>query len=105
MKAGVKKPIGQLHRNAHYSFADGCYHCLIVIAGLMVFTSAWAADVKWENSTGNGLWSDPANWNGGALPGEGDVAVIGSNVTLDTDATVSKVSLSNSPVIEGSSIG
>ena len=65
------------------------------------FASAWAANVTWNNSTGNGLWSDPNNWDGGAKPGEGDVAVIGSNVTLDADATVLAVSLSGSPVIDG----
>ncbi|MBO5940910.1 MAG: hypothetical protein J6R18_06935, partial [Kiritimatiellae bacterium] len=72
-----------------------------VIAAFATFASAWAANVTWNNSTGNGLWSDPGNWAGGALPGEGDVAVIGSNVTLDVDTTVSKVSLSGSPVIDG----
>ena len=65
------------------------------------FASAWAANVTWNNSTGNGQWSDPDNWAGGALPGEGDVAVIGSDVTLDADTTVYGVSLSGSPVIEG----
>ena len=72
-----------------------------VIAAFATFASAWAANVTWNNSTGNGLWSDPGNWAGGALPGEGDVAVIGSNVTLDADTTVSGVSLSGSPVIDG----
>ena len=72
-----------------------------LFAFLAASASAWAANVTWNNSTGNGLWSDPGNWAGGALPGEGDVAVIGSNVTLDADATVLGVSLSGSPVIEG----
>lgn len=72
-----------------------------VIAAFATFASAWAANVTWNNSTGNGLWSDPDNWAGGALPGEGDVAVIGSDVTLDVDTTVLGVSLSGSPVIDG----
>ena len=72
-----------------------------VIAAFATFASAWAANVTWNNSTGNGQWSDPENWTGGALPGEGDVAVIGSNVTLDADTTVYGVSLSGSPVIDG----
>ena len=25
------------------------------------FASAWAANVTWNNSTGNGQWSDPDN--------------------------------------------
>jgi hypothetical protein len=32
-------------------------------------------------------WSDPATW-GGAVPGPGDVAVVGHSVLLDIDATV-----------------
>ena len=72
-----------------------------VIAAFATFASAWAANVTWNNSTRNGQWSDPENWAGGALPGEGDVAVIGSDVTLDVDTTVLGVSLSGSPVIEG----
>ena len=72
-----------------------------VIAAFATFASAWAANVTWNNSTGNGLWSDPNNWDGGAQPGEEDVAVIGSNVTLDADTTVLGVSLSGSPVIDG----
>ena len=76
----------------------------MIVTAIVVFAtfaSAWAANVTWNNSTGNGQWSDPDNWAGGALPGEGDVAVIGSNVTLDADTTVYGVSLSGSPVIEG----
>ena len=72
-----------------------------VIAAFATFASAWAANVTWNNSTGNGQWSDPENWAGGALPGEGDVAVIGSDVTLDVDTTVLGVSLSGSPMIDG----
>ena len=72
-----------------------------VFAAFATFASAWAANVTWNNSTGNGQWSDPNNWDGGAQPGEEDVAVIGSNVTLDADTTVLGVSLSGSPVIDG----
>ena len=76
----------------------------MLVTAIVVFAtvaSAWAANVTWNNSTGNGLWSDPGNWAGGSLPGEGDVAVIGSDVTLDVDTTVLAVSLSGSPVIDG----
>ena len=72
-----------------------------VFATFATFASALAANVTWNNSTGNGQWSDPDNWAGGALPGEGDVAVIGSDVTLDVDTTVLGVSLSGSPMIDG----
>jgi hypothetical protein len=37
-----------------------------------------------------GRWSDPRTWNGN-VPGPGDVAVISSDVTLDTDALVAGV--------------
>lgn len=37
-------------------------------------------------------WSDPNAW-GGAVPGEGDVAVVKSNIMLDVDAKVAGVSI------------
>ena len=41
----------------------------MIVTAIVVFAtfaSAWAANVTWNNSTGNGQWSDPDNWAGGA---------------------------------------
>jgi len=55
-----------------------------------------ATEVAWSNPEG-GVWSDPANWSGGKLPGEDEVAVIGLpgtyEVLLDADAIVGGVRL------------
>lgn len=55
-----------------------------------------APRVAWANPQG-GVWSDPANWSGGALPGENDVVVIATagdyEVELDTDAIVGALEL------------
>lgn len=40
---------------------------------------------------GAALWSDPATWPGGQVPGPGDVAVVGTAVLLDVDAEVAGV--------------
>jgi hypothetical protein len=39
-------------------------------------TAAWSADITWNGST-SGNVATGANWNGGAAPGAGDVAIIG----------------------------
>jgi len=50
-----------------------------------------APRVSWTNPDG-GSWSEPANWSGGAVPGEGDVAVLDLEgtytVTLEEDAII-----------------
>lgn len=50
-----------------------------------------APRVLWRNPEG-GSWNDPANWSGGAVPGEGDVAVLDLEgtytVTLEEDAII-----------------
>lgn len=42
----------------------------------LLSTIASAATVTWTGSAGNNLWSDPANWSTGALPGASDDVVI-----------------------------
>jgi fibronectin-binding autotransporter adhesin len=47
-----------------------------------------AGTICWDNTSGNGLWTDPLNWNLDALPGLNDVVVIdlggGTFVVLDS---------------------
>ncbi len=57
----------------------------LAIAGLAAFWSfspAQADDILWK-ATGSGAWITGANWEGGAIPGSGDVAQF-SNVGLIT---------------------
>lgn len=55
-----------------------------------------APRVAWINPAG-GSWSDPGNWSGGAVPGEGDHAVVDLDgtytVTLDADARITALTL------------
>ena len=77
-----------------------------VIAVFATFASAWAANVTWNNSTGNGLWSDPNNWDGGALPGDSDRAKFTGDdiVVVDSAIRVGSILISDgkSPVFSGS---
>jgi hypothetical protein len=41
-------------------------------------SAAWAADVTWNGSVSTNV-ADGANWNGGAAPGAGDVAILGNS--------------------------
>jgi hypothetical protein len=55
-----------------------------------------ARRVEWGNPRG-GVWSDPANWNGGELPGEDEVAVLDMpgtyEVLVDADAIIGALRL------------
>ena len=77
-----------------------------VIAVFATFASALAANVTWNNSTGNGLWSDPNNWDGGALPGDSDRAKFTGDdiVVVDSAIRVGGILISDgkSPVFSGS---
>jgi hypothetical protein len=70
-------------------------HWLIkILLGLLVSLSCSAlfgATVTWEGGAGNGLWSDPLNWDGDTLPVSTDLVLITGttgSVTLDVDFTV-----------------
>jgi hypothetical protein len=56
-------------------------------AGLILNPSIHPAWARRFHSRTRGKWSDPRTW-GGAVPGPRDVAVISSDVVLDTDARV-----------------
>ena len=60
------------------------------------FDITLAAGVSWTNATG-GLWSNPANWSTGAVPGAADnvqITLAGTyTVTLDVDPTIGSLAL------------
>src|SRR5690349_18331137 len=49
-----------------------------------------AASITWDGGGGDGLWSNPLNWSGDALPGPGASIVIDDAgiVHVDVDTTV-----------------
>jgi hypothetical protein len=59
-------------------------------AGLMLTRSVPPAWARRAHARTRGKWSDPRTW-GGAVPGPRDVAVISSDVVLDTNARVAGV--------------
>ena len=79
-------------------FSDGMQ---VAGAAFVVHKESGAIN-SWGNGGGGGLWSNPANWTGGALPQSGDgVARFGGSanggtVTLDASASVEEIDLDNS---------
>ena len=71
-------------------------------AGPSSFTWKAARSTAGATAAGSGLWSNPANWTGGALPQNGDRvarfggATSGGTVTLDASASVEEIDLDNS---------
>jgi hypothetical protein len=64
---------------------------LVILLGLV--SSAPAAEVKWDNGGSGDSWCTPENWDGDALPGSGDTAVIdcdsaSDGPTIDCDVTI-----------------
>ena len=76
--------------------------------GMHVNGGAFVAHVEsgpvngWNNSAGNGLWSNAANWSNGVLPQSDDNvarfsgATGGGTVTVNSSATVAEIDLDNS---------
>ena len=70
-------------------------------AGVLLFVGAsvsWGANFYWNNGSGDGRWSNPANWTAGALPGADDTANFANQcpdapqqITLDTNAWLSAI--------------
>src|SRR5918996_2670124 len=59
-------------------------------AGLLLTSPTPLVWARWTRARSGGSWSDPGTWDG-AVPGPNDVAVISSDVVLDTDARVAGV--------------
>lgn len=58
------------------------------LLGVAAAVSVGAAEVVWTGSGGDGLWSTPGNWQGGAVPGADDTAVVASSDALTIDECV-----------------
>jgi hypothetical protein len=54
------------------------------------------ATLTWDGSGGDASWFNPQNWDGNAVPGANDTAILGisSTITLLTDVTVGSFQLS-----------
>jgi fibronectin-binding autotransporter adhesin len=52
--------------------------CLSLLAAILVFNAGIgsAATVTWTGTAGNGLWSDPANWDTSTIPAAADDVII-----------------------------
>ena len=60
--------------------------CSIVLFLCLTVPPVYAANIQ---SAANGDWASPATWNGGVVPGPGDVVTVRDLVTLSTAATIS----------------
>ncbi len=54
-----------------------------VFATVVAFFSLHAADIRWTGAAGDALWSNPLNWTGEKLPGEGDRPILNANGLID----------------------
>ncbi|WP_372808041.1 hypothetical protein [Pontiella sp.] len=50
----------------------------VTVAGI----SAQAASIEWDNGASDGVWTNPVNWAGDALPGGDDIAYISTTDTV-----------------------
>ena len=60
--------------------------CSIALFLWLTVPPLYAANIQ---SAANGDWASPATWNGGVVPGPGDVVTVRHLVTLSTAATIS----------------
>ncbi len=69
---------------------------LFLVAAVSAVQIARAADITWTNP-GGGDWNTAGNWNPSQVPGPSDNAILalGVTVTVDVDATVGDLALSN----------
>ncbi len=75
---------------------------VLALALLGLADVASAVTKQWTNAggTGNGLWTDPLNWNPNGVPASGDTVEIGAslsggNCTLSTSTTVAGLTILN----------
>ncbi|NLR91952.1 T9SS type A sorting domain-containing protein [Flammeovirga agarivorans] len=55
---------------------------LLTLCIILLSSNIFAANISWDGDAGDGLWSTASNWDGDALPDNGD------NVTLDCNCTI-----------------
>lgn len=56
-------------------------HIVVSAICAMMSAQAFSADISWQ-TTGEGVFNDPANWSGGVVPSTNDVATISKNATV-----------------------
>ena len=79
---------------------------IILVFAALALCPVFAATIVWNGGGGDGLWTTAANWTGGKVPGETDVASFSTTglpadniVRLDGNQTVQGVAYNNgSPV-------
>lgn len=89
MKTGVSgRPAAS--RSTHLEQTVTSSRILATLAGVLISSSALAVDI-FAVPRAVGDWSDPAIWQGGAVPGPNDVGFLSSfsNVTVDANAAAS----------------
>jgi len=86
-----------MFRNAVYS---------VILVSVLGLVGSVSADVTFNDSTGDHLWSTPGNWSTGALPTLNDgyvriFAVPGANVMADESYVVNGIHLGNTGDVAG----
>ena len=64
-----------------------------LMVGSLLTASALAADCTWTGGAGDGKWSSAANWEGGVIPGAGDIAWLSGSNTATINNDVENLSL------------
>lgn len=71
----------------------------IFLINVLKHDDAYAANaVVWTNGNGNNNWSDPLNWNTGAVPGTNDIATFSTssaNCNINASISVSGISITS----------
>ena|GEM_PF-2692385 len=82
------------------------FRASVFVFFLLLSTKAFAANIQWVGSAGDGNWNTPTNWNAGIVPTIDDDVVIDSNtivLALASDAAISFKTLvlgrTNSPTL------
>ncbi|MBQ3807984.1 MAG: hypothetical protein II840_08515, partial [Kiritimatiellae bacterium] len=77
-----------------------------ILVSVFAGVTAHCADITWDNSSGDNLWSTPENWSTDKLPGDGDRAKFTGDdiVVVDSAIRVGGILISDgkSPVFSGS---
>ena len=77
-----------------------------ILVSVFAGVTAHCADITWDNSSGDNLWSTPENWSTDKLPGDSDRAKFTGDdiVVVDTAIRVGRILISDgkSPVFSGS---
>ena len=64
-----------------------------LMVGSLLTATALAADCTWTGGAGDGKWSSAANWEGGVIPGAGDIAWLSGSNTATINNDVENLSL------------